>query len=53
MQLLFSPDDLCVMDLARQALDPGRRMNPGKMIPTHRCGEVRTQPLSLPDGALA
>ena len=51
MSLLFSPDDLDAMDAARRALDPGRRMNPGKMIPMRACMEVKSRPIPRP-GAL-
>lgn len=42
MALLFSEDDLQTMDRARRALDPSRRMNPGKMLPIRGCREIRT-----------
>ena len=50
MELLFSRDDLCTMDLARQALDPDRRMNPGKVLPVRGCREIRTR-APLPEDA--
>ena len=33
MRELFTPDDLAVMERARAAFDPGRRLNPGKILP--------------------
>jgi glycolate oxidase len=60
MPLLFSADDLAVQDCARAAFDPGRRLNPGKVLPTGaRCGDfamARGQDLAeaverLPEGA--
>jgi glycolate oxidase len=41
MPRMFSDDDLAVMQQVRDALDPGRLCNPGKVLPTPRlCGEV-------------
>jgi glycolate oxidase len=41
MPRMFSPDDLDVMQQVRDALDPRRLCNPGKVLPTPRlCGEV-------------
>jgi glycolate oxidase len=38
---MFSDDDLDVMQGVRDALDPRRLCNPGKVLPTPRlCGEV-------------
>lgn len=34
MARMFSPEDLAAMRRVREALDPDRRMNPGKLIPT-------------------
>jgi glycolate oxidase len=37
---MFGADDLATMQLVRQAFDPDRRANPGKIFPTPRsCGE--------------
>ena len=52
MQKMFDGDDLTVMDAVRAAFDPGRRANPGKLVPTPRlCGEVpgfyRAHPLEV------
>ena len=41
MEWLFSPPDLAAMCRARDAWDPERRMNPGKMIPVRACMETR------------
>ena len=41
MPQMFSDDDLDVMQLVRDAFDPQRLCNPGKVLPTPRlCGEV-------------
>ena len=41
MPRMFAPDDLDVMQAVRDALDPRRLCNPGKVLPTPRlCGEV-------------
>ena len=41
MPRMFSDDDLAVMQLVRDAIDPQRLCNPGKVVPTPRlCGEV-------------
>jgi glycolate oxidase len=38
---MFSDDDLDVMRKVREAIDPRRLCNPGKVLPTPRlCGEV-------------
>jgi len=44
MELLFSPADLGAMCRVRDAWDPERRMNPGKLLPTRACLEIRTRP---------
>jgi glycolate oxidase len=36
MPLLFGPDDLDAMARLREAFDPARRSNPGKVLPTPR-----------------
>ena len=43
MCLVFTATDLEVMERARAALDPERRMNPGKVIPERGCREARTE----------
>jgi glycolate oxidase len=41
MPLMFTPDDLAVMDRVRRAFDPAGLANPGKLLPTPRlCGEA-------------
>jgi glycolate oxidase len=40
MEWLFSPADLAAMCRARDAWDPQRRMNPGKLIPVRACAEI-------------
>jgi glycolate oxidase len=34
MEWMYEPDDLATMQLVREALDPGRLANPGKLFPT-------------------
>jgi glycolate oxidase subunit GlcD len=41
MELSFGKDDLAAACRMREAWDPQRRLNPGKLIPTHACLEVR------------
>jgi glycolate oxidase subunit GlcD len=41
MELYFTPDDLAAACRLRDAWDPARRLNPGKVVPTHACREVR------------
>jgi glycolate oxidase subunit GlcD len=43
MEWLFTPEDLAAMCRARDAFDPQRRMNPGKMLPVRACMETRTR----------
>ena len=45
MKLLFSEGDLAAFESARAALDPARRMNPGKVLPLRACMETRTRPI--------
>ena len=41
MPRMFSDDDLDAFQLVRDAFDPQRLCNPGKVLPTPRlCGEV-------------
>jgi glycolate oxidase len=41
MPRMFSEDDLAVMQQVRDAIDPQRLCNPGKVLPTPRlCGEI-------------
>jgi glycolate oxidase len=44
MDQLFSPDSLDAMCRLRDAFDPARRANPGKVIPVHRCREWLAAP---------
>jgi glycolate oxidase len=45
MPWICSPDDLSIMDRARAAFDPERRMNPGKILPSGAsCGDVQARP---------
>ena len=48
MEHLFGPDDLAAMCRAREAWDPRRRMNPGKLIPVRACLETRQALAPLP-----
>ena len=51
MDHVFGPDDLATMCRVRDAWDPSRRMNPGKLIPTHACMEVPPAARTLPSPA--
>jgi glycolate oxidase len=42
MEKLFSHDDLAAMCRVREAFDPARRMNPGKLLPVRACMETRS-----------
>ena len=45
MSELFAPADLAVMERLRGAFDPGRRLNPGKILPGGGgCGEAHAPP---------
>jgi glycolate oxidase subunit GlcD len=48
MEWLFSPADLAAMCRVRDAWDPERRMNPGKLIPVRACPEARARPRPSP-----
>jgi glycolate oxidase subunit GlcD len=41
MEWLFTPNDLATMCRVREAWDPERRMNPGKLLPVRACLETR------------
>jgi glycolate oxidase len=42
--LIFSPDDLALMERLKAAFNPTGRLNPGKVLPSGRvCGELRVQ----------
>lgn len=44
---IFGDDDLAVMHRVRDAIDPKRRMNPGKVLPLRACREMRGAGLPL------
>jgi glycolate oxidase subunit GlcD len=44
MEKLFPGDSLDAMCRLRDAFDPGRRANPGKVVPSHRCREWMAAP---------
>jgi glycolate oxidase subunit GlcD len=44
MEWLFAPGDLAAMCRARDAWDPERRLNPGKVIPVRACAEAQPGP---------
>lgn len=46
IELIFSPDSLDAMCRLRQAFDPSRRANPGKVVPIHSCQEWKATPSS-------
>jgi FAD/FMN-containing dehydrogenase len=46
IELIFSPDSLAAMCRLREVFDPGRRSNPGKVVPIHSCQEWRAAPSS-------
>ena len=50
MDHLFSAEDLAAMCRAREAFDPERRMNPGKVLPVRACTEVPTRALDAAAG---
>jgi len=42
MPLIFTPDDLALMERVRAAFNPDGRLNPGKVLPMGKaCGEIR------------
>ena len=45
MELYFSSADLAAACRMREAWDPARRLNPGKLLPSHACREARTSAL--------
>jgi glycolate oxidase subunit GlcD len=45
MALLFTPADLAAMCRVRDAWDPERRLNPGKLVPLHACMELKQPPI--------
>jgi glycolate oxidase subunit GlcD len=44
MDALFSPNTLGAMCALRDVFDPGRRSNPGKVVPIHSCREWHAAP---------
>jgi glycolate oxidase len=47
MPLIFTPDDLELMERVRAAFNPAGRLNPGKVLPMGKaCGEIRVPPTS-------
>jgi glycolate oxidase subunit GlcD len=44
MELIFSPESLAAQCRLRDAFDPDRRANPGKVVPIHNCQEWRVRP---------
>jgi glycolate oxidase subunit GlcD len=45
MEWLFKADDIATMCRVREAFDPDRRMNPGKLLPMRACMETRSRPI--------
>lgn len=46
MPLMFTPEDLALMQRIRAAFNPAGRLNPGKVFPLGKaCGEIRVQPM--------
>src|SRR5687768_13714817 len=43
IELIFSPESLRAMCNLREVFDPGRRSNPGKVVPIHSCQEWRSR----------
>jgi glycolate oxidase len=39
MPQIFSPESLAAQCALREAFDPERRANPGKVVPMHSCRE--------------
>ena len=49
MPLMFTPEDLALMERVRAAFNPTGRLNPGKLLPLGKaCGEIRVQPMTVP-----
>src|ERR1700730_10689758 len=48
MPLMFTPEDLALMERVRAAFNPTGRLNPGKLLPLGKaCGEIRVQPMTV------
>jgi glycolate oxidase len=46
MPLIFTPDDLALMERVRAAFNPLGSLNPGKVLPMGKaCGEIRVPPM--------
>jgi FAD/FMN-containing dehydrogenase len=48
MERIFSGDSLAAMCRVREAFDPERRANPGKVVPVRSCREWRMTPAARP-----
>ena len=49
MPLIFTPEDLALMERVRGAFNPVGRLNPGKVLPMGKaCGEIRVQTMAAP-----
>lgn len=53
MPLVFSDDTLAAMCTLREVFDPGRRANPGKVVPIHACREWSGLPATRRAAAVA
>ena len=51
MDALFTPATLGAMCALREVFDPGRRSNPGKVVPVHSCREWLAAPSARGGGA--
>jgi len=51
MDALFTPATLGAMCALREVFDPGRRSNPGKVVPVHSCREWFAAPSARAGGA--
>jgi len=48
MPLMFTPEDLALMERVRAAFNPTGLLNPGKLLPLGKaCGEIRVQPMPV------
>ena len=48
MPLMFTPEDLALMQRVRAAFNPSGRLNPGKLLPLGKgCGEIRVRPMPV------
>jgi glycolate oxidase len=54
MSLMFTPDDLALMQRVRAAFNPSGLLNPGKVLPVGKgCGEIRPLPPQASETILA